>query len=47
MHWELLLLTEFIEEGYELGLLMGAVFVDLSAAYDTVNYRRLLKKLTE
>jgi len=40
-------LTEFIEEGYEQGLVTGAVFVDLSAAYDTVNHRRLPEKLTE
>ena len=34
---QLLNLTEHIEDGYEKRLITGAVFVDLSAAYDTVN----------
>ena len=43
----LLNLTEHIEDGYEKRLITGAVFVDLSAAYDTVNHRRLLSKMSE
>ena len=39
--------TEHIEDGYEKRLTTGAVFVDLSAAYDTVNHRRLLSKVLE
>ncbi|CAH1248509.1 Hypp8181 [Branchiostoma lanceolatum] len=42
---QLLNLTQYIEDGYEKGLITGAVFVDLSAAYDTVNHRILTKKL--
>ena len=44
---QLLNLTEHIEGGYEKRLITGAVFVDLSAAYDTVNHRRLLSKVLE
>ena len=44
---QLLNLTEHIEDGYEKRLISGAVFVDLSAAYDTVNHRRLLSKVLE
>ena len=44
---QLLNLTEHIEDGYEKRLTTGAVFVDLSAAYDTVNHRRLLSKVLE
>ena len=44
---QLLNLTEHIEDGYEKRLITGAVFVDLSAAYDTVNHRRLLSKVLE
>ena len=40
-------LTEHIEGGYENRLITGAVFVDLSAAYDTVNHRRLLSQVLE
>ncbi|KAI5739706.1 hypothetical protein M8J77_022428 [Diaphorina citri] len=38
-------LTQHIENGFEEKLVSGAVFVDLTAAYDTVNHRILLKKL--
>lgn len=41
---QLLNLTQHIEDGFQKGLVTGAVFVDLSAAYDTVNHRLLLKK---
>ncbi|KAI0221448.1 hypothetical protein LSAT2_027204 [Lamellibrachia satsuma] len=44
---QLLNLTEHIEDGYEKCLITGAVFVDLSAAYDTVNHRHLLSKVLE
>ena len=44
---QLLNLTEHIEDGYEKRLITGAVFVDLSAAYDTVNYRRRFSKVLE
>ena len=44
---QLLNLTEHIEDGYEKRLITGAVFVDLSAAYDTVNHRLLLSKVLE
>ena len=43
---QLLNLTEHNEDGYEKRLITDAVFiVDLSAAYDTVNHRRLLSKV--
>ena len=44
---QLLNLTEHIEDGYEKRQITGAVFVDLSAAYNTVNHRRLLSKVLE
>ena len=42
---QLLNLTQYIEDGYEKSLTTGTVFVDLSAAYDTVNHRVLFTKL--
>lgn len=44
---QVLNLTQYIEDGYEEGMVTGVVFVDLSAAYDTVNHRRLLSKILE
>ena len=44
---QLVNLTENIEAGYDNCLIAGAVFVDLSAAYDTVKHRRLLCKVLE
>ena len=44
---QLLNLTQLIEDGYEEGLITGAGFVNLSAAYDTVNDRILTRKLFE
>uniref|UniRef100_A0A671VIV1 Uncharacterized protein n=1 Tax=Sparus aurata TaxID=8175 RepID=A0A671VIV1_SPAAU len=43
------MMSEMWEEsmGEKKGLVTGAVFVDLSAAYDTVNHRLLLKKILE
>ena len=42
---QLLNLTQFIEDGYEEGLITGAACVDLSTAYDTVHHRILTRKL--
>ena len=38
-------LTQHIEDGYVEGMITGTAFVDLSAAYDTVNHRPLIQKL--
>ena len=42
---QLLNLTQHIEDGYQRGMITGAAFVDLSAAYDTVNHMILIQKL--
>ena len=42
---QLLNLTQHIEDGYQFGKITGTAFVDLSAAYDTVNHIRLIQKL--
>ena len=42
---QLLNLTQHIEDGYQRGMITGAAFVDLSAAYDTVHHRILIHKL--
>ena len=42
---QLLNLTQHIEDGYQRGMITGAAFVDLSAAYETVNHRILIQKL--
>ena len=42
---QVLNLTQFIEDSYERNQPTGVVFVDLTAAYDTVNLRLLLNKL--
>ena len=44
---QVLNLTQHIEDGYENRMITGAVFVDLTAAYDTVNHRALLLKLAK
>ena len=44
---QLLNLTQLIEDGYVEGLIIGAAFVDLSAAYETVNHRILTRKFFE
>ena len=44
---QVLNLTQHIEDGFEKKLKTGAVFVDLTAAYDTVNHRGLLLKLAQ
>ena len=42
---QLLNLTQHIENEYEEDMITGTAFVDLSAAYDTVNRRLLIQKL--
>ena len=42
---QLLNLTKCIEDGHKKSLTIGTVFVDLSAAYATLNHRVLLTKL--
>ena len=42
---QVLNLTQHIEDGFELGQITGAPFIDLTAAYDTINHRRFLAKL--
>ncbi len=44
---QVLNLTQFIEDGFENKLKTSAVFVDLMAAYDAVNYRALLLKVAK
>ena len=44
---QLLNLTQLIEDGYVEGLITGAAFVDLFAAYDTVNHIILTRKFFE
>ena len=42
---QLLNLTQHIGDGYQKSMITGAAFVDISAAYDTVNNRPLIRKL--
>ena len=42
---QLLNLIQHIEDGYQRGMITGATFVDLSAAYDTVSHSILIQKL--
>ena len=42
---QLLNLTQHIEDRYHRGMITGAAFVDISAAYDTVNHSILIQKL--
>ena len=42
---QLLNLTQHIEDGYQECKITGTAFVDLSAAYDTVNHRLLIQQL--
>ena len=37
--------TQRIDDGYKEGMITGTAFVDLSAAYDTLNHRLLIQKL--
>ena len=41
---QLLNITQHIEDGYKESMITGTAFVDLSAAYDTVNHRLLIQK---
>lgn len=40
-------LTQSIEDRYENKLVVGAVFIDLTAAYDTIIYKILFKTMYE
>ena len=40
-------MTQHIEDGYERNMLTGAAFVDLSAVYDTVQHRLMIRKLMD
>ena len=42
---QLLNLTQHTEDRYQRGMINGATFVDISAAYDTVNHRIIIQKL--
>ena len=42
---QLLNLTQHIEDGYQESMITGSAFVDMSAAYDTVNHRISIQKL--
>ena len=42
---QVLNLTQHIEDGFKLGMITGAVLIDLTTAYDTVNHKSLLQKL--
>ena len=42
---QLLNITQHIEDGYQENMITGTAFVDLYAAYDTVNHRLLIQKL--
>ena len=44
---QILNMCQYIEDCFEKKQLAGAVFIDLTAAYDTVNKRRMLHKLYE
>ena len=44
---QVLNLTQYIEDGFECCMVTGAVFVDLTTAYDTVNHRALLTKVAK
>ncbi|CAJ1061372.1 Hypp2004 [Xyrichtys novacula] len=44
---QLLNLTQHIEDGFEGKLITGAAFIDLTAAYDTVQHRTVVRKLLD
>ena len=44
---QVLNLVQYIEDGFQEGKITGAVFVDLTAAYDTINHRLLLTKVAK
>ena len=37
--------TQHIKDGFEKGMVAGAIFIDLSAVYNTINHQKLLHKL--
>ena len=45
MYQSTLKFNQHIEDGYQRGMITGAAFIDLSAAYDTVNHRIIIQKL--
>ncbi len=44
---QVLNLTQYIEDGFKTKQITGADFVDLTAAYDTVNHRALILKVAQ
>lgn len=38
-------LTQYIEHGFQKKMVTGAVFIDMTAAYETVSTPQLIKKL--
>jgi len=42
---QVLNICQHIEDGFKNKKITGAVFVDLTAAYDTVNHNKLLQKV--
>ena len=44
---QLLNVTHHIEDGYKRKMLTGATYVDLSAAYDIVQHRLMIRKLMD
>ena len=44
---QVLNLVQYIEDGFQEGNITGAVFVDLTSAYDTINHRQLLTKVAK
>lgn len=44
---QILNLTQYIEDGFEEKYITGVTFIDLTAAYDTVNHNTLLRKIYE
>lgn len=42
---QVLNLTQYIEDGFEKEMITGVVFIDLTAAYDTINHKRLSHKI--
>ena len=40
---QLLNMTQHVEDGYQRGMITGVAYVDLSAAYETVNHRILIQ----
>ena len=45
LHCQVVNITQHIEDGLDTGELTGIFLLDISAAYDTVNHRRLIEKV--